>query len=37
MMKMLQTKTVPMRRNGKYKKKNSIRSFTELKKKTRGA
>ena len=28
------TKTLPKGRNGKYKKKNSIRSFTELKKKT---
>ena len=26
------TKTLPKSRNGKYKKKNSIRSFTELKK-----
>ena len=33
MMKTLQNKN-PKGRNGKYKKKNSIRSFTELKKKT---
>ena len=30
----MKQKTLPKGRNGKYKKKNSIRSFTELKKKS---